>query len=88
MTKGLKEYRAWLEREKCADNPFNYYRFLHGFTPYHVGKLMNIPQSSIARYVNPEKRLNESVSAFFRALSKLDTMNADGSSNVSSLDLF
>ena len=88
MAKVLKEYRAWLEREKCADNPFNYYRFLHGFTPYHVGKMMDIPQSNIARYVNPDKRLPEAVASFFRALSKLDTMNADGSANVSSIDLF
>jgi len=88
MTKGLKEYRAWLERENCADNPFNYYRFLHGFTPYHVGKMMDIPQSNIARYVNPDKKLPDSVAVFFRALSKLDMMNADGSANVSSIDLF
>lgn len=87
MAKSAKEYLAWLDREKCVDNPFNYYRFLHGFTAYHVGELMRIPQTNISRYVNP-KKLPRSVDVFFRALNKLDTMHADGSANLSSLDLF
>jgi len=83
----FKAYKAFLAHEKCKDNTFNYYRYKHGFTAYHVGKMMDIPQTSVARYVTTEN-LTGSADALFRALNILDMMHADGSSNISSLDLF
>lgn len=85
--KQMAEYNAWLSDIGCPDNGYNFFRFRHGFTPYHVAKLLGISQTTSARYGQAES-LPDSVRVLFLTLNKLDDMNACGSSNVSSLDLF